>query len=128
MQTTYTEKLLNSCFKTKDKTKFEHQHDITYQAKFSAENFLDNYIGESARGLIERGKAHGGKDTKSDVLKNEHSIENEHVKITQKDYKIIGSHFGSNRLKRKIDGKLLIKQERTSFNFQDQAVELKLLN
>ena len=30
VQTTYTGKRLNSCFKTKDKTKFGHQHNIIY--------------------------------------------------------------------------------------------------
>ena len=30
VQTTFTGKQLNSCFKTEDRTKFEHQHDIIY--------------------------------------------------------------------------------------------------
>ena len=42
VQTVYTGKLLSSCFKTKDKTKFEHQDDIIYQEKCFAENCLDD--------------------------------------------------------------------------------------
>ena len=30
VQTVFTGKRLGSCFKTKDSTKFEHQHDILY--------------------------------------------------------------------------------------------------
>ena len=71
VQTAFTGKRLSSCFKTKDRTKFEHQHDIIYQVKCSAENFQDEYIEESARRMIERVKSH--------VLK--HSSEKEHVEV-----------------------------------------------
>ena len=40
---------------------------------------------------MERVKDHGGRDTKSHVLK--HSSEKEHVEVTQEDFKIIRSHF-----------------------------------
>ena len=85
LQTAFTGKRLSSCLKTKDRTKFEHQHHITDQVKCSAENFLDGYIGQSARRIIERVKDHGGRDTKSHVLK--HSSEKEHVEVTQGDFK-----------------------------------------
>ena len=126
VQTALTGKPLSSCFKTKDRTKFKHQHDIIYQVKSSAENCLDNYTGESARRIIERIKDHGGRNTKSHVLR--HSSEKEHVEVTQEDLKIIGSYFKNNRLKREIAEALLIKQERPSLNVQDQSVELKLLH
>ena len=126
VQTALTGKRLSSCFKTKDRTKFEHQHDIIYQVKCSAENCSNDYIGESARRIIERVKDHGGRDTKSHVLKD--SSEKEHVEVTQEDFKIIGNHFKNNIFKRKIAEALLIKQECPSLNVQDQSVELKLLN
>ena len=113
-------------FKTKDRTKFEHQHDIIYQVKCSAENWSNDYIGESARRIIKRVKDHGGRDTKSHDLK--HSSEKEHLEVTQEDFKVIDSHFRNNRLRRKIADALLIKQELPSLNVQDQSVELKLLN
>ena len=126
VQTAFTGKRLSSCFETKGRTKFEHQHNITYQVKRSAENSSDNYVGESERRIIEGVKDHGGRDTKSHVLK--HSSEKEHVEVTQEDFKIIGSNFKNNRLKRKIAEALLIKHKRPSLNDQDQSVELKLLN
>ena len=126
VQTAFTWKRLSSCFKTKDRTKSEHQHDIIYQVNCSAENCSDDYIGESARGIIERVEDHGGRDTKSHVLK--HSSEKGHVEVTQEDFKIIDSHFKNNRLKRKITEAFSIKQKRPSLNVQDQSVELKLFN
>ena len=92
----------------------------------SAENFSDDHIGESARGIIEKVKDHGGRDTKSHILK--HSSEKEHVEVTQEDLKIISSNFKKNRLKRKIAEASLIKQKRPSLNVQNQSVELKLIN
>ena len=126
VQTAFTGKRLSSCFKTKDRAKFEHQRDIIYQVKCSAENCLNDYIGESARRIIERVKYNGGRDTKSHLLK--HSSEKEHVEVTQDDFKIVGTNFKNNRLKRKIIEALLLKQKRPSLSVQDQSVELKLLN
>ena len=39
IETAFTGKRLSSCFKTKDKTNFEHQHDIIYQVKSSDDYF-----------------------------------------------------------------------------------------
>ena len=125
-QASKTIKFFKSCFKTKNSTKFEHQHNRIYQVKCSTENCSDFYTGESARHIIERVKDHSGRDTKSRVLK--HSSEKEHVEVTQEDFKIMGSTFKINRLKRKITEALLIKQKHPSLNVQDQSVELKLLN
>ena len=126
VEKSFTGQRLSSCFKTKDRTKFEHQHDIIYQVKCSAENCSDDYIRESARRIIERIKDHGGRDIKSHVSK--HSSEKEHVEVTQEDFKIICRNFENNRLKRNIAEALLIKQKRSCLNVQDLSVELKLLS
>ena len=94
--------------------------------KCSAEICSDDYIGESARRIMDRVKDHDGQDTKSHVLK--HSSEKEHVEVTQEDFKIIDSNCKNNRLKRKIAEALLTKQKHPFLNVQDQSVELKLLN
>ena len=86
VETAYTRKWLSSCFKTKDKTKFEHQHDIIYQVKCTAENCPDSYTRESARHVIERVKDHGGKNTEAHVLK--HSIEKNMQKLHRKTLKL----------------------------------------
>ena len=46
VQTAFTGKQLSSQFKTKDRTKFERQHDIIYQVTCSAENCSGDYIGD----------------------------------------------------------------------------------
>ena len=38
VETAFSGKRLSSCFKTKDRTNFEHQQDIIYQVKCSEEN------------------------------------------------------------------------------------------
>ena len=86
VQAAFTGKRLSSCFKTKDRTKFEHQHGIIYQVKFSSENCSDDYIEESARRIIESVKDNGGGDAKSHVLK--HSSEKEQVEVTRKTLKL----------------------------------------
>ena len=88
--------------------------------KCSAENCSDDYIGKSARLIIERVKDHGARDTKLHILK--HTSEKEHVELTKEDFKIIGSHFNNDRLKRKIVEALLIKQGRLSLNVQDNRL------
>ena len=106
-----------------DGTKLEHQHDIIYQVKCSAENCSNDYIGESARRIIERVKGHGGTNTKSHVLKQQ-------WKRTCRKY--IGGLFrlstvilkttdSKGRSQRKTIEALLIK------HVQDESVEMKLL-
>ena len=58
VQTAFPGKWLSISFKTKDRSKFEHQHDIIYQEKCSAENCSNDYIGVSLRHTIERVKDH----------------------------------------------------------------------
>ena len=70
LQTAFTRKRLSITIKTKDGTKFEHQHDIIYQVKCSTENCSDDYIRESVRRIIERVKEHSRRDTKPHVLKH----------------------------------------------------------
>ena len=63
---------------------------MLYMNKCSQESCKD-YIGEAGRCFSERTKDHGGRDTKSNVSK--HSTEKQQLEITQKDFKVIGSHF-----------------------------------
>ena len=45
-QTSFNGKRFRKCFKIKDRTKFENQHNITMSGeKWSAENCPDNYVG-----------------------------------------------------------------------------------
>ena len=46
-QIMYTGRKLSTCFQIKDKSKFDHQHDLVYHAKCPSELCNKNYIGES---------------------------------------------------------------------------------
>ena len=56
MQVSFTGNKLNSCFNIKDKTKFEHRHDVIYLRKCPETTCNDNYIGEAKRQIFERVK------------------------------------------------------------------------
>ena len=58
LEITFTGKKLNSCFSLKDKTSFEHQHDLAYYVNCTEPSCRDNYVGETGRCIIERIKDH----------------------------------------------------------------------
>ena len=54
IRTCYTGKRLGSCFKTKGRMKFDHEHDLICDVKCSIESCNDGYIRESGRRVRER--------------------------------------------------------------------------
>ena len=70
VQVSFTGNKLNSCFNIKDKTKFEHRHDVIYLRKCPETTCNDNYIGEAKRRIFERVKDYNGRDFKSHLLKH----------------------------------------------------------
>ena len=46
-QIMYTGSKLSTCFQIKDKSKFDHKHDLVYHAKCPSELCNKNYIGQS---------------------------------------------------------------------------------
>ena len=99
-QVTYTGKKLNTCFNIKDRTTFQHQHDIVYRGKCPEIDCLDNYIGEASRRVSERIIDHNGRDRKSHLLR--HSIEDNHKNVKRQDFKILGNGYRNNAVKWKI--------------------------
>ena len=87
LQITYTGKKISSQFNIKDKTNFEHQHDLIYYVNCPIPTCGDNYIGETARRIHECIKDHNGRNHKSHMLK--HSIEKHHDNVAQENFKII---------------------------------------
>ena len=125
-QITYTGKKLGSLFQTKVQTIFQHKHDVIYHGKFPAENCVDNYIGETARRVNERTVDHAGRDTMPHLLK--HWIESGHKPLEAVDYKIIGTGYRKNTMKRKLSETLFIKELKPTLNIQEKSVPLKLFN
>ena len=64
MQVTFTGEKLSTQFNVKDRTEFEHKHDVIYFGKCPEQNCSDNHLGESARRISERFIDHGGRDKK----------------------------------------------------------------
>ena len=56
---------LSACFQVKEKTKFEHNHNIVCHCTCPETYCLEKYIGETARRISERVKNHIGKDVHS---------------------------------------------------------------
>ena len=120
----YTGTKLGSNFQIKDKTKFDHKHDLVYYVK--CPECQEDYIGEIGRRLHERICDHSGKDSKSHMLK--HSLENNHKKVSFEDFCITQNDYTNSKFKQKILEALFIKELRPSLNTQETYVPLLLYN
>ena len=115
---------LGSNFQIKDKTKFDHKHDLVYYVE--CPECQEDYIGEIGRRLHERICDHSGKDSKSHMLK--HSLENNHKQVSFEDFHILRNGYTNSKIKRKISEALFIKELRPSLNTQETSVPLLLYN
>ena len=97
VQVSFTGNKLSSCFSIKDKTKFEHRHNVIYLGTFPETMCNDNYIGEAKQRNFERVKDHNSRDFKSHLIK--HGLENNHQHASEKDFKIIVNGFWDNNKK-----------------------------
>ena len=120
----YTGTKLGSNFQIKDKTKFDHKHDLVYYVK--CPECQEDYIGEIGRRLHERICDHSGKDSKSHMLK--HSLESKHKQVSFEDFRILRNGYTNSKIKRKISEALFIKELRLSLNTQETCVPLLLYN
>ena len=126
LEITFTGKKLNSCFSIKDKTSFEHQHDLIYYVNCTEPSCRDIDPGETGRRIIERIKDHSGRDHSSHMVK--HNIEISHTDVNAANFKIIDMNFSNNKRKRKIAESLWIKDLRPTLNVQEKSIPLKLFN
>ena len=123
---TYTGRKLGTKFQIKDLTKNQYEHNLIYYSKCPESNYDKDYLGETARIIIERVADHCGKDKQSDLLK--HALSSNDPIAHLKDLKIIDKNFHGNKYKRKISEALYINQHRPFVNAQEHSVPLKLLN
>ena len=110
----------------KDLIPLEEQHDIVYHSFCSAEKFIENYIGESARRLHEGMKDHNGRDRNSHSLKA--SVESRHDLVLKNDFRIIGKGYKNNTSRRKIAEAIFKKKMKASLNIKDKSLKLELFN
>ena len=114
LEITFTGMKLNSCFSLKEKTSFEHQHDLVY-VNCTEPSCYDNYIGETGCRIIERIKDHSSRDYASHMVK--HNIVTSHTDVNNGNFKIIDMNFSNNKKKCKIFDSLCIKNLRPTLNF-----------
>ena len=126
MQVSFTGNKLSSSFNIKDKTKFEHRHDVINLGTCPETTCNDNYINEAKRRILDRVKDHNGRDFKSHLLK--HALENNHQHVSEKDFKIIGNGFRGNNKKRKVAEAQLIREIKSALNIQNQLAPLQLFS
>ena len=100
IRTCYTGERLSPCFETKDRKKFDHEHDLVYHVKCPEESDTDDYICESGRRVAGWVKDHNGRDKSSHMLR--HSVEKNHAKGTVDDFKVIGRNYRNNVQKQKV--------------------------
>ena len=96
----------NSSFSVKDKTSFEHQHDLIYYVNCTKPSCHDNYVRENGRRILEIIKDHSGRDHATHMVK--HSTETSHTDVNTANFKIIDIDFCNNKRKRKIAESLWI--------------------
>ena len=70
---------LSTKFPVKDKTDFQHKHNVVYYGKCPNEGWKDDYVGETKRCIVERIKDHNSKDSSSHLLKHAHENGHTHV-------------------------------------------------
>ena len=103
---------LSTKFPVKDKTGFQHRHNIVYYGKCPSERFKDDYFGETKRPIVEGIKDHNSRDNSSHLLK--HARENNH-------------NYQSN-FKQKISESLFIRQLKSRLNVNEKSVMSHLFN
>ena len=125
-QITYTGKKLSSQFNIKDKTNFEHRHELIYHANCPIPTCEDNYIGETARCIHERIKTTmeeiTGRTCSNTASRNTMAM------WLKKAVKLLLRTLKNKKWKRKILESLWMKDLRPTFNTQDKSVPLKLMN
>ena len=122
---TYTPSKLGSRFQIKDKTKLEHQHNVSYHVDCGNQRCPSNYVGQTKRRMGVRTDNHHGTDKKSHVLA--HSKKTRHRRVTLKNVRILGSGY-RNTFKRRISEALFIKELKPDLNVQEEAFKLSLYN
>ena len=112
-------------FQVKDKTKFEHNHNIVYHGSCPETDCPENYIWETARGILETVKDHTCTDIHWHIFK--HIVESRHEVLVVIHYSIFGKGYWNNTKKRKISEALIIKDIKPTLNRPDESIALKLL-
>ena len=122
---TYKACKLSSKFPTKDKTKLEHLHNVTYYINCPTDKCTASYGGQTKRRIQKRTEEHSKTDNNSHIL--QHSKNMGHKRVELKDVQILGKRYTTD-FRRKISESLYIKEMKPTLNKQNDAYKLKLFN
>ena len=125
VSTTFKSRKLGTCFAVKDKTKFEHIHNVVYHATCPNKKCKSHYTGQTKCRIAKRGHEHRETDKKSHLF--QHAKKTKHRKISLEDFKIIGKNYKTN-FKRRISESIHIKKLKPDLNIQKDAYKLSLFN
>jgi hypothetical protein len=126
MQVVYKGTKLGSQFKTKDKTKVEHIHNIVYKVQCPADNCGATYVGETGRRLAVRAMEHGHRDGRSYV--SGHSRICGHQPVSLGDFRVLTNNIRGSLHKRRIVEALYIRELAPTLNKQGASVQLSLFD
>ena len=65
---------------------FEEQHDLLYRAVCATNNYTEDYVGKTARSIVENAKDRNGRDQHSHLVK--HAIEKNRLPVVKGDFNI----------------------------------------
>ena len=125
IQITYKSHKLSEKFQIKDKTKFEHNHNVTYKVTCANKKCNSSYGGQTKCRIAKRMGEHNGNDKASHVWN--HSKKTRHRRVWLNDVVILGKGY-TNTFKRRISESLFIKEFKPNLNKQKDAYKLKLFN
>ena len=85
---------------------------VLYRAFCATDNCTEDYVGETARCIVQSAKDHNGWDQHCHLVK--HTIENNYLPVVKGDFIILDCGYRNNTHKRKIAEVLIIKFIRPS--------------
>ena len=122
---TYEGKKLSTQFPAKDRTKFQHRHNVVYFSRCPKATCNEICVGETDRRIKERIMDHSKRKKSSHLLKHAHESQYNHV--WKDDFKILNGNCKSS-VKRKINEALYIRTLKPTLNVKEKSVRLELYN
>ena len=112
-------------FPVKDRTKFEHRHNIVYFSRRPNVTCNETYVAETDRRIRERIIDHNEGDKSSHLLK--HARKSQQTHVWKDNFKILNGNCKSS-VKRKISEALYIRTLKPTLNVKEKSVRLELYN
>ena len=109
----------------KDRTKFEHRHNIVYFSCCPNVACNEKYVGETDRKIKELTMDHNKRDKSLHLLK--HARESEHTNVWKEGFKILNGNYKSS-IKRRISDALYIRTLKPTLNVKAKLTVLELYN